>query len=67
MLSEEEKKEMRSLGSSSAIREEFRQLRAEGERPINVDEFLNFLTTMSRLRPEAAKPRKFVPYSLVRL
>ena len=68
MLSEEEKKELKSLAGSPAIRDEFRQLRrAAIQGPPNVDRLLSFLTTMARLRPEPSRPRPFVHYTVVKI
>ena len=71
MLSEDEKRELRSLAHSSTLREEFRLLRkssyAATESPVDIDRLLSFLTTMSRLGPTPAKPKPFVPYTVVRI
>ncbi len=71
MLSEEEKQELRAMASSSAIRDEFRQLRKSSypdpERPVDIDQLLSFLTAMSRLSSVPAQPRAFVPYTNVRI
>jgi len=71
MLSEEEKQELKAMASSSAIREEFRQLRSasspgNGE-PINIDHLLSFLTAMTRLSSVSATPKPFVPYTNIRI
>lgn len=71
MLSEDEKRELRSLASSSTLRNEFRQLRnssrADTEKPVDIDQLLSFLTTMSRLCPPSPRFRTFVPYTDVRI
>ncbi len=71
MLSEEEKRELRSLANSSTLREEFRQLRkssyADPNKPVDIDQLLSFLTAMSRLCPAPTRPRPFVPYTDVRI
>jgi len=71
MLSEDEKRELRSLASSPTLRNEFRQLRkssyAGTERPIDVDQLISFLTTMSRLCSTPPQPRSFVPYTIIRI
>ncbi len=71
MLSEEEKRELRSLANSSTLREEFRLLRksshVDPNKPVDIDQFLSFLTAMSRLCPTPARPKTFVAYSHVRI
>lgn len=71
MLSEEEKREMQEMAKSDAVREEFRRLRAASKlprsTPVDLDQLLDFLTTMSRLCPTPPPPRPFVPYSRVLL
>ena len=71
VLSEEEKQELKSMASSSVIRDEFRQLRkssySDPEKPVDIDQLLSFLTTMSRLSSVPAQPRAFVPYANVRI
>jgi len=71
VLSEEEKQELKSMASSSVIRDEFRQLRkssyADPENPVDIDHLLSFLTAMSRLSSVPAQPRAFVPYTNVRI
>ena len=71
MLSEEEKQELKAMASSSAIREEFRQLRSasspDNGEPINIDHLLSFLTAMTRLSSVPATPKPFVPYTNIRI
>ena len=71
MLSEEEKQEIKSLAGSARIREEFRRLRLasspDNGEPVNIDYLLSFLTAMTRLSSVPAKPKTFVPYSVVRI
>lgn len=71
ILSEEEKQELKSLARSTAIREEFRQLRtvigSATEGPVDIDQLLSFLTTWGRLCTVPAVPRTFVPYTVVRI
>ena len=71
MLSEEEKRELKEMAASAAIREEFEQLRAASRlprsQPVDLDQLLDFLTTMARLCPTPPPPRPFVPYSCVLL
>ncbi len=71
MLSEDEKRELRSLADSSTLREEFRQLRkssyANPNKPVDIDRFLSFLTAMSRLCPAPPRVKPFVPYTNVRI
>jgi hypothetical protein len=69
VLSEEEKQELRELAHSVSIRDEFRLLRklsSEHQR-VDLDCYIQFLTAMSRLRPELTPPRTFVEYTNVKL
>lgn len=70
MLSDEEKRELKELAGSAAIRDEFRLLRRNSmalQQRVDVDEFIGFLTAMSRLNPKPAAPRPFVPYRQVKI
>lgn len=68
MLSEEEKQELRELAASTKVRDEFRMLKSlSAARPVDIDRYIQFLTVMSRLKPELAPPRTFVEYTNVRL
>ena len=68
MLSEEEKQEMREMAASAAVRDEFRMLkRLSAARPVDIDRYIQFLTAMSRLRPELSTSRIFVEYRNVKL
>lgn len=68
MLSDEEKREMTDLAGSQTVRNEFRLLRRLSQaRPAGLDAFIQFLTSMARLRPEAARPRDFIEYKNVKL
>ena len=68
MLSEEEKQELREMAGSASIRDEFRLLRKISlDHPVDIDRYIQFLTAMSRLRPELAPPRSFVEFTNVRL
>ena len=70
MLTEEEKRELKELAGSAAIREEFRLLRRNSmalQRGVDVDRFISFLTAMSRLNPKPAAPRPFVTYKQVKV
>jgi hypothetical protein len=70
VLTEEEKRELRELAASTAIRDEFRLLRKNSlawQRRVNVDQLISFLTVMSRLNPKAVARRPFVPYKHVKL
>ena len=70
MLSEQERREMAEMARSPAIREEFERLRRASQldpsQPVDLDQLLDFLTTMSRCFP-APPPRPFVRYSRVLL
>ena len=71
MLSEDEKRELKSLANSSTLRDEFRQLRAASyagiEKPMDIDQLLSFLTTMARLCSVPPSQKAFVPYTVVRI
>ena len=70
MLTDEEKKELKELAGSAAIREEFRLLRRNSmalQQRVDVDKFISFLTAMSSLNPSPPAPRAFVPYKQVKI
>ena len=71
MLSDEEKRELKAMASSKALREEFERLRAASafprSQPVNLDQFIDFLTTMSRLSPTPLPPRTPITYTCVLL
>lgn len=69
MLSKNEKEEMKELAASHAVREEFRLLRkhSENAHTRDVDRYIRFLSTMSRLNPHGPRPRPFVKYDHVKL
>ena len=71
MLSDEEKRQMREDANSEALRRDFRLLRTpprfDPATPIDLDQLLDFLTTMSRLSSLPPPTRPFVPYSRVLL
>jgi hypothetical protein len=69
VLSEKEKQEMRELAASEAIREEFRLLRKYSmkHQPVGLDQYIRFLTAISRLNSKPARPRAFVEYTQVKL
>ena len=62
MLSEQERRDMKDMADSAAIREEFRRLKAASQRPVPLDDYLRFLTMMSRLAPPTLPPRRLLPY-----
>jgi hypothetical protein len=70
VLTEDEKQELKELASSAAIREEFRLLRQNSmalQQRVDADQFISFLTAMSRLNPRPVAPRPFVPYKQVKI
>ena len=71
MLSEEEKREMKDMARSPAIREEFEKVRALSQlprsEPVDLDQLVKFLTFMSRLSTHPFPPRRVAPYSRVLL
>ena len=69
MLSDNERREMRDDAQSAQIREAFRKLHAASRnaRPMTLDEFVAFLSMMSRFSAAAPQRRPFVRYSRVLL
>ena len=67
MLSEEEKREMKEVARSPAIREEFEKVRALSQlprsEPVDLDQLVKFLTFMSRLSPHPPPRREPLRYS----
>ena len=67
MLSEEEKREMKEMAQSSAIREEFEKVRSLSQlprsEPVDLDQLVAFLTFMSRLSPHPLPHREPLRYS----
>lgn len=70
MLSEQEKREMKEMAASAAVREEFEQLRKlsqlDPDQPVDLDRLMDFLSTMTRFGPQPP-PREPVPYPRARL
>ncbi|HZD40256.1 MAG TPA: hypothetical protein VE131_06005 [Terriglobales bacterium] len=70
MLTEEEKREMREMASSSALREEFcamRRTSREIEKHLEIDQLVRWLTVMTRIGPAPAKTRQFARYANVKI
>ena len=69
VLSDKEKQEMKELAASKAVREEFRLLRRHSlkRRSADLDQYIRFLTTMSRLISKPARSKAFVEYKFVKL
>ena len=68
MLSEPERRELKALAKSRALREDCRRLTtATAAQPMDLDRLLNFLSAMSRLSPETSHSRQFLAYSRVRI
>ena len=72
MLSDAERRDLLETARSAAIREEFRQLKLLARQeaaahPMDLDQFMNFLTTMNRLSSARQAPRPFPSYSRVLL
>lgn len=69
MLSDAEKRDLREMAGSAAIREEFRAVRAASAPPpgaeIDLDTLVAFLTAMNRILPLPSRP--FVEHSRVLL
>jgi len=69
MLSEEEKNELREMGKSATLREEFQVLRQNSqalERRVSIDELIHWLTAMTHILPPTP-PRPFIAYKNVRI
>ena len=70
MLSELEKREMKEMAASTAVREEFELLRKlsqfDPHAPMELDQLVNWLSAMNRCFP-SPPPRPFVPYARVLL
>ena len=69
MLSEEEKNELREMGKSVRLREEFQMLRENSqalERRVSIDELMSWLTAMTRILP-STPPRLFLEYRNARI
>ena len=69
VISEKEKQELRQFAASKAVREEFRLLRRYSLRrcPVDLDEYIRFLTTCARLFSKPLRQRPFVHYTQVKL
>jgi hypothetical protein len=71
MLTDQERRELKEMVASQTIREEFRRLKAASRsatpRAADLDQLLNFLTTMSRFSTQPPRPRQFISYSQVRI
>ena len=60
MLSEQEKQDLKAMASSAELRRDFellRHLSRERQRTLSLDQYLSFLTAMSRLSGVPATPR----------
>jgi len=69
MLSEEEKNELREMGKSVRLREEFQMLRENSqalERRVSIDDLMSWLTAMAQILP-ATPPRPFLEYRNARI
>ena len=63
MLSEEEKRELREMGASETLREEFRILRQNSRaigQSLSVDQLARWLTAINRICPGDPKRRKLI-------
>lgn len=63
MLSEQEKHELREMGESATLREEFRIMQRNSRQraqQIGVDDLARWLTAINRICPGDTKPRKFI-------
>ena len=63
MLSEEEKRELREMGASETLREEFRILQRNSReiaQRMSVDDLARWLTAINRICPGDPKPWKLI-------
>lgn len=68
MLSDRERRELKALAQSDAIRQEFRRLRETAHPPVvNLEHLMNFLTTMNRFAPPPRRPPRLQTYTNIRL
>jgi hypothetical protein len=68
MFSEEAKRELKELARSAKLREDCEQLRlAVLRHPLTLDEFVQFLTDMTRVFPTSQPSSLVVPYTTVRI
>lgn len=70
VLTEQEKREMREMVESASLREEFRIMRRNSraiEERLGIDGLIRWLSVMARSCPGAAKPRRFVHYTNVKI
>ena len=70
MLSEQEKREMKEMAASAAIRKEFEHLRKIAQfphdQPMDLNGLVEWLSTMNRCFP-SLPPREPIPYPNARL
>lgn len=70
MFSEQDKRELKEMAASPQIRAEFALLEQAWRQTrgrISIDQYVAFLSTMSRLNPHPLPPRPFIPFKNVRL
>lgn len=63
MLTEQEKQELREMGESATLREEFRVLQRnsrERAQQLSVDDLARWLTAINRICPGEPKPKQFM-------
>lgn len=71
MLSKEERQEMIEMAKSETIHQEFRMLRHSSQinwdNPIDINQLMKFLTTMSMLNPQTSRKQGFIDDSKFKL
>ena len=70
MLSEHDKQELKAMAGSARIREEFALLEMASrasQAKVSLEQYVRFLTVMSRLSTAPSLERPFVPYTIVRI
>ncbi len=63
MLTKQEMQELREMGESATLREEFRIMRSNSQeraRHMSVDDLARWLTAINRICPGDGKPSKFI-------
>ena len=70
MLSEEERRELRTLAQSAHLRNEFRAIKAAGRltpHQLSIDDLVGFLNCLQRIQAYQPPPRPFPLYTNIRL
>ena len=70
MLTEQERRELKEMAASAALREDFLELERgarQAEERLSLDQRIQFLTVMSRLRPLPPAPWEPMIFTIARL